>query len=126
MRSRWPGVLTLILIGVVFTAAGVFMTAGMASPRLLWRLMPFGLAVLGMFMIWVALRGSLSRYHGLSYMAVGAGSLFLAAPLLIQRWPAAAFFLTFGAILLAVGTCGVMYFGIIGLVREIGRYKGRV
>jgi hypothetical protein len=121
MKRRLPAVPPLILIGVAFAFVALAMSADLISPRLFWRSMPLLLAFGGLLMIWVAFRPALSRYHGLSYLVVGAGGLFLAASLVVRGRPVSAIFSILGTVSLAVGACGVMYFLLVSLLREIRR-----
>ena len=121
--KRRAEVLILILIGAGFGASAWLESAGVISPHFFSRLMPFSMTAAGLFMIWAGFRESLSRYHRLSYTAVGAGGLLLAAPLLFRGLPVSAFFVAFGVILPGMGGCGAMYFTTVSLLREIGRHR---
>jgi hypothetical protein len=80
-------------------------------------------ATIGLFLLWIGLQASLSKYHRLFHVAVGIGSLSLAASFLVGKWPASTAFLVLGALLIVVGACGVTYFLLTGLRGEVSRRR---
>jgi predicted tellurium resistance membrane protein TerC len=115
--------LALLAAAVAFAVVGLSMAANVIGFRVVWRLGPLLQTTIGLFLLWIGLRAALSKYHRLFYVAVGIGSLSLAASSLVAQWPAPAAFFVLGSLLIVVGACGVTYFQLIGLRGEAGRQR---